>query len=78
MAWSTLESQRVVTGYQQGKSVELLAKELNRTTRSIIMKLVNMGVYRAQAKKSGALSKAKGADLEDFQKYWKLCGSAML
>lgn len=77
MAWSKEESQRVVTGYQQGKSVELLAKELNRTTRSIIMKLVNMGVYKAQTKKSGATSK-KGADLEDFRKYLNLCGAAML
>jgi uncharacterized protein YggE len=78
MAWSSEESQQVVTGYRAGKSVELLAKELNKTTRSIIMKLVNMGVYTSQAKKFGALSKPKGADLEDFHKYYKLCGAAML
>jgi uncharacterized protein YggE len=77
MAWSSEESQRVVTGYRAGKSVELLAKELNKTTRSIIMKLVNMGVYTSQAKKFGA-TKKNGADLEDFQKYYKLCGAAML
>lgn len=80
MSWSAKEAAALQTGYLQGKSVELLAKELGRTTRSIIMKLVNLGIYK-KSKPSAAsskLSKPKATDLEDFRVFYKLLGPARI
>lgn len=80
MSWNAKEAAALQTGYLQDKSVELLAKELGRTTRSIIMKLVNLGIYK-KSKSSAAsskLSKPKATDLEDFRVFYKLLGPARI
>lgn len=42
------QTARVIVGYTDGVSVESLAEEMGKTTRSIIAKLSREGVYKAK------------------------------
>ena len=53
----------LVSGYQAGASVEALATQLGKSTRSIVAKLSREGVY--QAKSKATVARVKKADLVD-------------
>lgn len=53
----------LVAGYQAGASVEALATQLGKSTRSIVAKLSREGVY--QAKSKATVARVKKADLVD-------------
>jgi len=53
----------LVSGYQAGASVETLATQLGKSTRSIVAKLSREGVY--QAKSKATVARVKKADLVD-------------
>jgi transposase-like protein len=48
------QTQALVAGYQAGETVEALATQLGKTTRSVVAKLSREGVYRAKTKTAGA------------------------
>ena len=54
----------LVAGYQAGASVEALATQLGKSTRSIVAKLSREGVYQAKSKTTG-VARVKKADLVD-------------
>jgi len=58
------QTQQLVQAYQDGQSVETLAMQLGRSTRSIVAKLSREGVYKAKSKASG-VARVKKADLVD-------------
>jgi len=53
----------LVSGYQAGATVEALATQLGKSTRSIVAKLSREGVY--QAKTKATVARVKKADLVD-------------
>ena len=53
----------LVSGYKAGASVEALATQLGKSTRSIVAKLSREGVY--QAKSKATVARVKKADLVD-------------
>ena len=59
------QTQQLVQAYQDGTSVETLAMQLGRSTRSIVAKLSREGVYKAKSKASG-VARVKKADLVDL------------
>lgn len=46
------QTKLVVTNYQAGMPVEMIARELGKTTRSVVAKLSREGVYVAKTKQS--------------------------
>jgi len=54
----------VVSKYQSGMPVEMIAREMGKTTRSIVAKLSREGVYVAKSK-TKAPSRVKKAELVD-------------
>jgi hypothetical protein len=48
------QTQALVAGYQAGETVEQLASQLGKTTRSVVAKLSREGVYKAKTKTTGA------------------------
>jgi hypothetical protein len=58
------QTAQLVQAYQDGVSVENLAAQLGRSTRSIVAKLSREGVYKAKSKVSG-FARVKKADLVD-------------
>lgn len=57
------QTTQLVTGYQAGETVEQLATQLGKTTRSVVAKLSREGVY--QAKTKNTVTRVKKADLVD-------------
>ena len=47
------QTQALVAGYQAGETVEALATQLGKTTRSVVAKLSREGVYQAKTKATG-------------------------
>lgn len=47
------QTQALVSGYLAGETVENLATQLGKSTRSIVAKLSREGVYKAKSKASG-------------------------
>ena len=61
----TLEqTQELVTAYQAGETVEVLAERLGKTVRSVVAKLSREGVYVAKTRVTGQ-ARVKKADLVD-------------
>ena len=58
------QTAQLVANYQAGATVETLATQLGKTTRSVVAKLSREGVYQAKSKASG-VSRVKRADLVD-------------
>ena len=58
------QTAQLVQAYQAGTSVENLAMQLGRSTRSIVAKLSREGVYKAKSKATGVV-RVKKADLVD-------------
>jgi hypothetical protein len=58
------QTAELVQAYVEGQSVENLAMQLGRSTRSIVAKLSREGVYKAKNKASG-VARVKKADLVD-------------
>jgi hypothetical protein len=54
----------LVSGYQAGATVEVLATQLGKSTRSIVAKLSREGVYQAKSKSTG-VARVKKAELVD-------------
>ena len=54
----------LVSGYQAGATVEALATQLGKSTRSIVAKLSREGVYQAKSKSTG-VARVKKAELVD-------------
>jgi len=54
----------VVSKYQSGMPVEMIAREMGKTTRSIVAKLSREGVYVAKSK-TKAPARVKKAELVD-------------
>ena len=52
----------LVSGYQAGETVENLATQLGKTTRSVVAKLSREGVYQAKSKTSG-VARVKKSEL---------------
>lgn len=48
------QTAQLVSGYQAGETVEALASQLGKSTRSIVAKLSREGVYVAKTKATGA------------------------
>jgi hypothetical protein len=62
--YTTEQTAQLVQAYKEGQSVENLAMQLGRSTRSIVAKLSREGVYKAKSKTSG-VARIKKADLVD-------------
>lgn len=58
------QTTQLVEAYKAGQTVENLATQLGRSTRSIVAKLSREGVYKAKGKAAGA-ARVKKADLVD-------------
>jgi molybdopterin converting factor small subunit len=54
----------LVTGYQAGETVEVLATQLGKTVRSVVAKLAREGVYVAKTAAKGQ-TRVKKAELVD-------------
>jgi hypothetical protein len=59
------QTQQRVEAYKAGTSVENLATQLGRSTRSIVAKLSREGVYKAESKTTG-MARVKKAELVDI------------
>ena len=64
------QTKLVVANYQAGMPVEMIARELGKTTRSVVAKLSREGVYVAKTKLTQP--RVKKADLVD--KLAQACG----
>lgn len=64
------QTKDMVTKYQSGMPVEMIARELGKTTRSVVAKLSREGVYVAKTKLTQP--RVKKADLVD--KLAQACG----
>ena len=64
------QTKDMVTKYQSGMPVEMIARELGKTTRSVVAKLSREGVYVAKTK--ATQPRVKKADLVD--KLAQACG----
>jgi predicted transcriptional regulator YheO len=58
------QTEQLVQGYREGLTVETLALQLGKSTRSVVAKLSREGVYKAKGKTS-AVARVKKADLVD-------------
>jgi len=58
------QTAQLVNGYLAGETVENLASQLGKTTRSVVAKLSREGVYKAKSKTS-AQPRVKKAELVD-------------
>lgn len=58
------QTAQLVNGYLAGETVESLASQLGKSTRSIVAKLSREGVYKAKSKTS-AQPRVKKAELVD-------------
>lgn len=58
------QTTKLVAGYQAGETVEALATQLGKTTRSVVAKLSREGVYVAKSKATG-VARVKKSDLVD-------------
>ena len=58
------QTTQLVQGYQEGLTVETLALQLGKSTRSVVAKLSREGVYKAKNKASNA-SRVKKSELVD-------------
>jgi hypothetical protein len=67
------QTQQLVEAYKAGTSVEQIATELGKTTRSVVAKLSREGVYQPKTKSSGA-TRVKKAELVD--RLALICGVA--
>jgi hypothetical protein len=56
------QTSEIVTGYQAGEAVEVLAAKIGKSVRSVVAKLSREGVYKAKAK-AKAEGKVTKADL---------------
>jgi len=54
----------LVAGYKAGTTVETLATQLGKSTRSVVAKLSREGVYQAKSKTSG-VARVKKSELVD-------------
>jgi len=53
------QTKAIVEAYQAGASVETIAKEMQKSTRSIVAKLAREGVYQAKSKAKGTQAPRK-------------------
>ena len=67
------QTAQLVAKYQDGVTVELLAEQFGKTTRSIVAKLSREGVYHAKSKTSG-VARVKKSELVD--RIAQLCNSS--
>lgn len=51
--YTTEQTTQLVTGYQAGETVDVLATKLGKTTRSVVAKLAREGVYQSKTKATG-------------------------
>lgn len=70
MNYTPEQTKDMVTKYQSGMPVEMIARELGKTTRSVVAKLSREGVYVAKTKLTQP--RVKKADLVD--KLAQACG----
>lgn len=68
--YSPEQTKELVAKYQSGMPVEMIARELGKTTRSVVAKLSREGVYVAKTKLTQP--RVKKADLVD--KLAQACG----
>ncbi len=61
--YTTEQTAALVSGYQAGATVEALATQLGKSTRSIVAKLSREGVY--QAKTRATVARVKKSELVD-------------
>jgi hypothetical protein len=62
------QTEQLVQGYKEGLTVETLALQLGKSTRSVVAKLSREGVYKAKSKTTNA-ARVKKADLVDVLAY---------
>jgi hypothetical protein len=58
------QTEQLVQGYKEGLTVETLALQLGKSTRSVVAKLSREGVYKAKGKTANT-ARVKKADLVD-------------
>jgi len=79
----------IVEGYKAGKSVEALAEEVGRSTKSIVAKLGQLKLYKSPAKEAGKremkkaemvakIAEAIGATEESLESLEKATGPALM
>lgn len=66
------QTAQLVANYQDGVTVERLAEQFGKTTRSIVAKLSREGVYHAKSKTTGTV-RVKKSELVD--RIANLCGA---
>lgn len=71
--YTPAQTAEMVASYQAGTTVETLAANLGKTTRSVVAKLSREGVYVAKSKTTG-VARVKKCDLVD--KLALACGVA--
>ena len=62
------QTEQLVQGYKEGLTVETLALQLGKSTRSVVAKLSREGVYKAKSKTTNT-ARVKKADLVDVLAY---------
>jgi len=62
------QTEQLVQGYKEGLTVETLALQLGKSTRSVVAKLSREGVYKAKSKATST-ARVKKADLVDALAY---------
>ena len=62
------QTEQLVQGYKEGLTVETLALQLGKSTRSVVAKLSREGVYKAKGKTTNP-ARVKKADLVDVLAY---------
>jgi len=62
------QTEQLVQGYKEGLTVETLALQLGKSTRSVVAKLSREGVYKAKSKATNT-ARVKKADLVDVLAY---------
>ena len=71
--YTPAQTAEIVSRYQAGETVEVLATALGKTTRSVVAKLSREGVYVAKTKTTG-VARVRKAELVD--KLATACGVA--
>lgn len=62
--YTPAQTAEMVASYQAGTTVETIAAQLGKTTRSVVAKLSREGVYVAKSKTTG-VARVKKSDLVD-------------
>ena len=62
--YTPAQTAEMVASYQAGTTVETIAAQLGKTTRSVVAKLSREGVYVAKSKTTG-VARVRKADLVD-------------